>query len=120
MRISDWSSDVCSSDLRGPAAARRRHRDFSAPVPRPGGAAAVRRQLRRHRLRRAAGGILRELPMTRRPALFIVACASLAVVWSGLAAPLAAGPFSAHMVAHVTVVALAAPDRKSTRLNSSH
>lgn len=44
-----------------------------------------------------------------RLTLFVIACASLAFVWSGLAAPLAAGPFSAHMVAHVTVVALAAP-----------
>src|SRR3546814_6290555 len=26
MRISDWSSDVCSSDLPGPVVARRQHR----------------------------------------------------------------------------------------------
>src|SRR3546814_9744176 len=41
MRISDWSSDVCSSDLRTPAARLRPLRGAAAPVRR--GAARTRR-----------------------------------------------------------------------------
>lgn len=47
--------------------------------------------------------------MSRRRLLGGLAAASLAVVWGGAAALVAAGPFSAHMVAHVTVMSLAAP-----------
>src|SRR3546814_15852298 len=32
MRISDWSSDVCSSDLRISVACSRRHRHLAAPI----------------------------------------------------------------------------------------
>lgn len=45
----------------------------------------------------------------RRRVLVMAACASLAVVWSGAAEPFSAGPFSAHMVVHVTVMVVAAP-----------
>src|SRR3546814_5404362 len=99
-----------------PISARRRHRDVAPPVPRPGDAAALRPQLRRHSLRRLAGGHFRELPMTRRFSLLCIAAVALVLVWGGAASPLAAGPFSAHMIVHVTVLA----DRKSTRLNSRH
>src|SRR3546814_6512981 len=34
MRISDWSSDVCSSDLRGPHRPRSRHRPADRAAPR--------------------------------------------------------------------------------------
>ena len=44
-----------------------------------------------------------------RLALLAVACAGLAVAWSGAAARWAPGPFSAHMIVHVTVMAIAAP-----------
>src|SRR3546814_2645458 len=45
MRISDWSSDVFSSDLRGPADGRERAR--SADHPRAGGDGAARSEERR-------------------------------------------------------------------------
>ena len=45
----------------------------------------------------------------KRRALFAAGCASLAVVWSGAAEPLSAGPFTAHMVVHVTIMVIAAP-----------
>src|SRR3546814_18203990 len=96
MRISDWSSDVCSSDL-------------APPVPRPGDAAALRPQLRRHSLRRLAGGHFRELPMTRRFSLLCIAAVALVLVWGGAASPLAAGPFRAHMLVPGTLMARAAP-----------
>src|SRR3546814_8763690 len=35
MRISDWSSDVCSSDLRAGRKARARHRAFKSDDPGP-------------------------------------------------------------------------------------
>ena len=47
--------------------------------------------------------------MKARATAFGLAAASLAIAWSGAAAPLAPGPFSAHMIAHVAVMALAAP-----------
>src|SRR3546814_10123922 len=43
MRISDWSSDVCSSDLSVPAAPRRDPRGTLDPVPHPGLLSAHRR-----------------------------------------------------------------------------
>lgn len=47
--------------------------------------------------------------MTVRATLFGLGLAGLAFAWSGAPALVAAGPFSAHMIAHVTVVAVAAP-----------
>src|SRR3546814_11198068 len=47
--------------------------------------------------------------MTRRFSLLCIAAVALVLVWGGAASPLAAGPFSAHMIVHVTVMALAAP-----------
>src|SRR5690606_6802717 len=79
------------------------------PVPRAGDAAALRPQLRGDDLRGPAGGGVRELSMTVRATLFGLGLAGLAFAWSGAPALVAAGPFSAHMIAHVTVVAVAAP-----------
>lgn len=47
--------------------------------------------------------------MKARSMLFGAGLICLAFAWSGVPALLAAGPFSAHMIAHVTVVAVAAP-----------
>src|SRR3546814_18567218 len=47
--------------------------------------------------------------MTRRVSLLCIAAGALVLVWGGAASPRAAGPFSAHMIVHVTVMALAAP-----------
>lgn len=47
--------------------------------------------------------------MMARRILFGLGLASLAFAWSGVSAMLAAGPLSAHMIAHVSVVAVAAP-----------
>src|SRR3546814_14607113 len=46
MRISDWSSDVCSSDLSRARARRRSERDAAGALHRPEG--SVHRPLRRH------------------------------------------------------------------------
>src|SRR3546814_2938418 len=54
MRISDWSSDVCSSDLR--ADARGLHRDPAGPVPREPGGDRHRPHAGRHLRRRAGAG----------------------------------------------------------------
>ena len=45
----------------------------------------------------------------RRAALLLAGAATLAAAWSGLPAAVAAGPFTAHMIRHMAVVALAAP-----------
>src|SRR3546814_18635544 len=45
MRISDWSSDVCSSDLTGSS---RMVRPTTSPVPAPSDQAAMYQQLRRY------------------------------------------------------------------------
>src|SRR3546814_18230167 len=47
MRISDWSSDVCSSDLLGPS--RRKHRAAAEPTPR---SVSFHRRMRCHRWQR--------------------------------------------------------------------
>src|SRR3546814_6177311 len=71
MRISDWSSDVCSSDLSTPVPRLRRVRQRRLPVPvRPAGREYHRRRAARGRcpaLRRAlsrAGSTTRYLPST--------------------------------------------------------
>jgi len=45
----------------------------------------------------------------RRAVLLFAGAATLGVAWSGLPAVHAAGPFTAHMIRHMAVVALAAP-----------
>src|SRR3546814_4948149 len=60
MRISDWSSDVCSSDLANPAGARE---NGTAPPARPG---SRRWQEDRQLAKRAAPGILKETAALRR------------------------------------------------------
>src|SRR3546814_18593058 len=63
MRISDWSSDVCSSDLvatagpaeRHPDAAHRRQHGGGAGTDRPGGGEEARRLQRRGQYDRRGG-----------------------------------------------------------------
>src|SRR3546814_1700622 len=105
MRISDWSSDVCSSDLWLPA----RLRDKALPADRlrpglTGGMTWVRRLeriSRPHRLRALVAGRVQNL---FNNLAFILAALLLM-------APFGFVPFSNT---------LPALDRKSTRLHSSH
>lgn len=45
----------------------------------------------------------------RRGALLTAGCASLAVAASGAVAPFSIGPFTLHMIVHVTIMVIAAP-----------
>ena len=45
----------------------------------------------------------------RRRALFAAGCVGLAAVWGGVAETLGTGPFTAHMIVHMTIMAVAAP-----------
>src|SRR3546814_6365681 len=65
MRISDWSSDVCSSDLVAAAAARHQFRQFRRTQRLVGNGGRLPGDPR-HRMGRAAGGD-RQLP----PPLFL-------------------------------------------------
>src|SRR3546814_1310224 len=102
MRISDWSSDVCSSDLYGPISARVTGTTTSPQVllraPRPGvGVGLVDLEARV----RGANG-------------------AYAVVATG---GTNYGPFSADVLVrpgNALTVDVNKLDRKSTRLNSSH
>src|SRR3546814_3539631 len=105
MRISDWSSDVCSSDLQRPGAP----------------AAAV------DHLLVGEHGVLDGVPV--HPAFLAVGQARLQeveehlllvaivarVAGCDLAPPVVAEPHASELLAHGVDV-----DRKSTRLNSSH
>src|SRR3546814_9480653 len=136
MRISDWSSDVCSSDLLPERTARGQRRPVVCAFP--------CRRLHLHaqhpcrHLRRAASmqGLLMTAPIAAAISiLFWIGVLGLAVgmgrrvaLWrAGRAAPvnwlgLLAIPTRyfidlPHVVAHDPYIAR---DRKSTRLNSSH
>src|SRR3546814_9028255 len=92
MRISDWSSDVCSSDLDAP------DRLFKANMP-------------EHRLVKEEDGSMTKgspLPMLASAFAIIAVAAALAAIPRAAAAQSPAASQSA------------AEDRKSTRLNSSH
>src|SRR3546814_9161905 len=103
MRISDWSSDVCSSDLKPPPAVA----GGGAELPRSGG-------------RSSAG-----TGLDRRPGPQQVAAQDLADVLVLVAARLQAGDevrevgHRAQLVGKLAAHAVEV-DRKSTRLNSSH
>src|SRR3546814_6186147 len=113
MRISDWSSDVCSSDLLGAmtgedalswrgylAALARRRRDFMAF-----GATASDHG--------HPTAFTANLPPAEAEVLF-------ARVASGRAAPADAELFRGQMLTEMARMSLEDGDRKSTRLNSSH
>src|SRR3546814_8672423 len=111
MRISDWSSDVCSSDLRAG--------DGVGDAQLFGD---VKQLVRRHALE-VAQRVLREAlgDVGRRQALALVVAVVVArhavVAAAAVAVAVAA---VAEALAAVVVLAAAALDRKSTRLNSSH
>src|SRR3546814_1573272 len=100
MRISDWSSDVCSSDLRGGSAAASyaHHRAFRARShiePGHAEADAAEKRAIRH-----GGGDGHNPLATRQP-----------VIDAGVGPAVRAGDRHGDRVV---------ADRKSTRLNSSH
>src|SRR3546814_8432959 len=85
MRISDWSSDVCSSDLRRPAPAlgRRAHHRMAQPMSasrqRLGGVRRLRRSLAHHRFHQAHDTPYRKTRIMSR-ALTVILCAGPIVV----------------------------------------
>src|SRR3546814_5183617 len=100
LRISDWSSDVCSSDLNARFRCRIRSPKRSSPNTPP-----TRRRLRQRPERRTLIGA--DTAMVR-PLGFLVGLGFItALVLAILTTPL-------------SNEANAAQDRKSTRLNSSH
>src|SRR3546814_2740128 len=125
MRISDWSSDVCSSDLKGAARSKARN-----PLPRStfwlyrndlGGTLQVRRS---HRM--SSGAWRRRLPAAALSMLLAVAL-TLAGAVHALPPQGSATPSSDSISrAEAFVPWICGPgtsteqqDRKSTRLNSS-
>src|SRR3546814_10452997 len=106
MRISDWSSDVCSSDLAGSLAERGR----AAPdrAGEPGAGPAFRRGRRKHRLHSRLG----TTAMQRNLRFKLTAALSLALATAACAADPERSQ-EAQAIADTI-------DRKSTRLNSSH
>src|SRR3546814_1921099 len=113
MRISDWSSDVCSSDLD--------------PGPNPPFPPRTRTPHPRER-RRAGGGRVRALILSVAAALLAVSPAMAQDGTDEAALPAATDtkpaitPLAAQAMYNFTrcVVEFSRPDRKSTRLNSSH
>src|SRR3546814_5679507 len=103
MRISDWSSDVCSSDLTPPPAHQERSPAMNTAVSHE-----------TERLHPAADTILRLLGVALQIASTLALARTLAIGDTGL--------FFQGLV--VTIAGATNPwknrDRKSTRLNSSH
>src|SRR3546814_10848708 len=66
VRISDWSSDVCSSDLRGVAAARGRDGRGCDPAPRTGGRGTAGGGRRLRAFAHAPAGVRRRHPPSFR------------------------------------------------------
>src|SRR3546814_6716478 len=111
MRISDWSSDVCSSDL-----SRRHGPDQPEPCRRPAGTAgddrlAVAARLGRARRRRRDAGCSRRL-------MGLLAVLALGVVFWAIATGKVRRAASRETAA--LAIGVAGIDRKSTRLNSSN
>src|SRR3546814_5721074 len=104
MRISDWSSDVCSSDLVGLAAMR-------------GDRAARQRDRERHVLAAAAEPRVREAQTPGRDEAGHDLDRRLAI--AGQFGDAVGDPRKRRLEERLAIFALLA-DRKSTRLNSSH
>src|SRR3546814_6132734 len=114
MRISDWSSDVCSSDL---GAHLRRDGDLAAELGKERRALLILRTLAVH-------DVL-ELGMAchRRPSTKVVAptAARLPQPWAGLRPRLYREDIDEDAIQQHLPPGYSIPrDRKSTRLNSSH
>src|SRR3546814_9124969 len=106
MRISDWSSDVCSSDLRF-----RRRRDSALPHP-----VLVGARRRGARGGRPDRGAVRRMNLASPFSIAIVAITALAVLGLPIGHAMIAGSILYLLLAGLDMGA----DRKSTRLNSSH
>src|SRR3546814_3654520 len=109
MRISDWSSDVCSSDLQGGAV----HRDRLA---------ARRARGRRAVARRSSAGSLKDMLLAfGRQLLDISLSPALVGVYRIAATEYARFPDLVRQFYELGPgLASRTLDRKSTRLNSSH
>src|SRR3546814_4779396 len=112
MRISDWSSDVCSSDLDLPLAAEQQKHDGENHQPVPNAQAT-------HRVLRNPVKPPSDAPDYTRPGpriatqtpcrLQVVPHPANTEIWAGSIWILTRAPSCGRY-----------PDRKSTRLNSSH
>src|SRR3546814_4706966 len=106
MRISDWSSDVCSSDLRKARAFGLTVPDWVKTTLAPGSPTAERLLTR--------AGLMDDLE-----ALGFAITGYGCTVCIGHSGPLTSAVEAAMAAGHVEPVALLS-DRKSTSLNSSH
>src|SRR3546814_1038131 len=106
MRISDWSSDVCSSDLFGDGRDRRGHLLDLADPSRVAGVVPMGAWAPRGRPRKRAG------------CWSVMMSIKSWVAWPG--APIALASAALFGASTPLAKALLGGDRKSTRLNSSH
>src|SRR3546814_7672314 len=131
MRISDWSSDVCSSDLRNPRRACRTDRRRCRHHQGQGSAAtqAARRHQRgpgsKDRLRRHQPGLFHQLrdPIGRPMSSDLnLSQEELEALRQGIADGIIASNAGVMQAGEVAPYAFGSyeEDRKSTRLNSSH
>src|SRR3546814_4949007 len=107
MRISDWSSDVCSSDL----IYRLRHLNSRTETPSPQGCAVSYRrgeELRAEAMRCVQRALWENYRQHKRAHRGELPCGSRPC------------RIEAEPVARLRLQACDIPDRKSTRLNSSH
>src|SRR3546814_5495985 len=117
MRISDWSSDVCSSDLSRPHRRRRRLRDpMSEVAALPVVSASLIDQLRA--IVGEAGLVTGSDVAARYPGYFMDRIGADAIVRPRTTEEVAAILRLCNEVGQPVVVQ--GGDRKSTRLNSSH
>src|SRR3546814_2455471 len=141
MRISDWSSDVCSSDLKTVGTGRGRQAGMSEPSQAAGSDGAESGPLGRSDLARAVerlagvrvlvvgdimldrfvyGAVERISPEAPIPVLRIAEETALLGGAGNVLRNLAALGAQPHGIAVVGMDAAGDQDRKSTRLNSSH
>src|SRR3546814_9097918 len=125
MRISDWSSDVCSSDLAG------RHRRTRARCARPQGGGLTMPEwltsMEPHWMWLSVGVLLAAAEIVA-PGFFLIWIGAAAIVTGVVAwlvpigVPVQLGAFAvlAVIILYGARRWLKAKDRKSTRLNSSH
>src|SRR3546814_9732049 len=111
MRISDWSSDVCSSDLKlAEVPVRAAPDDLAVAIKLGGGAARVGRLARSGNAEEIL--VMRGLPDPLHIAPFVIVEVGAEEDIVGVAAVDLFGKFAGRWTL--------ARDRKSTRLNSSH
>src|SRR3546814_5867976 len=124
MRISDWSSDVCSSDLDGaqPGRDRHRHPGSDHPGAASGAAAGARPRIRGDARGRAPGDgrmIFGPMPTGEAEGCLLAHSLRGAGFTFKKGRRLSADDIAALAAAGIAEV-IAGRDRKSTRLNSRH